>query len=165
MPLSGFDIDQCVTASALPGTGVIEYVPLDEVDVPTYEEALLQSTYNQQAPISLTEWYAMPFQLGSGNWSEDQQKDQQGDYYKINISALLPADTAEVRGELNAMRNRRYLVRLTKNGMVMLIGTPEQPLRFESRFESGSDGGDTRGHRITFSGNSLKKSPAYVPVF
>ena len=107
----------------------------------------------------------MPYVRGSGSWSEDQQPNQQGEIFRLGITALLPADTPAVRGELNAMRNHRYLLRLTRNGMVLLLGTPEQPLRFESRFDSGSEGGDTRGHRITFSGNSLRKSPGYVPVF
>jgi hypothetical protein len=164
MPISGFNIDQCVTASALPGVGVLEYVPLDEVDTDTFEESIQASNYNFQSEIT-TEWYKMPYVRGSGSWSEDQQRNDQGEYFRLNISALLPADTAVVRGELNTMRNRRYLIRLNRNGIILLLGTPEQPLRFESRFDSGSDSGDTRGHRITFTGNSLRKSPAYVPVF
>lgn len=165
MPLDGFNIDQCVTASALPGVGVLEYVPIDEVDTAAYQEAILQSSYNQQAAAGVADWYKMPYVLGSGSWSEDQQQNAQGDYFKLGISAFLPADTAVVRGELNAMRNHRYLLRLTRNGMVLLLGSPEQPLRFESRFDSGAEGGDSRGHRITFTGNSLRKSPGYVPVF
>ena len=165
MPLAGFDIDQCVTASALPGVGVLEYAPLDEVDVPAFQDAIQQSNYNQQAAAGVADWYPMPYVRGSGAWSEDQQPNQQGEIFRLSINALLPADTPAVRGELNAMRNHRYLLRLTRNGMVLLLGTPEQPLRFESRFDSGSEGGDTRGHRITFSGNSLRKSPGYVPVF
>ena len=165
MPLTGFDIDKCITASALPGTGVFEYVPLDEVDTSVYEDAVQASDYNQQSDVGVSAWYPMPYVVGSGSWSEDQQQNPQGDYYRLNVSALLPADTAIVRGELNAMRNRRYLIRLTRNGIKLLLGTPEQPLRFESRFDSGADSGDTRGHRITFTGNALRKSPSYVPVF
>lgn len=165
MPLSGFDIDTCITASALPGTGVIEYAPIDEFDTSVYEDAVQASDYNQQSAVGVADWYAMPYVVGSGSWSEDQQSNQQGDYFRLNISALLPADSAVVRGELNAMRSRRYLLRLTRNGIKLLLGTPEQPLRFESRFDSGADSGDTRGHRVTFTGNALRKSPSFVPEF
>ncbi len=165
MPLDGFNIDQCITASALPGTGVLEYAPLDEVDTTTFEDAIQASNYNQQKAVGVADWYPMPYVTGTGSWSEDQQRNDHGEYYRINVSALLPADTPAVRGELNAMRTHRFLIRLTRNGTVLLLGHPEQPLRFESRFDSGADSGDTRGHRITFTGNSLHKSPGYVPVF
>jgi len=165
MPLAGFDIDQCITASALPGVGVLEYAPLNEVDTTLYEDAVQASDYNQQSAVGVSNWHKMPYVVGSGSWSEDQQPNQQGDIYRLNVSALLPADSAVVRGELNAMRPHRFLLRLTRNNMLLLLGTPEQPLRFESRFDSGADSGDTRGHRVTFTGNALRKSPSYVPVF
>lgn len=149
----------------MPGVGVLEYVPLDEVDASVFHDAILQPDYNQQASAGVAEWYKMPYVFGSGQWSEDQQSTVQGQVFRININAQLPADTPVVRGELNAMRNRRFLLRLRKNGNTLLIGTPEQPLRFESRFDSGADSGDARGHRITFTGNSIRKSPGYVPVF
>ncbi len=165
MALSGFDIDACIAASSLAGVGVFEYAPIDEVDYSSFVEAVLESTYNQQAPYGIADWYPMPYAIGSGSWSEDQQDDEQGHTFRHTINLLLPADTPAVRGELNAMRNRRFLARIQKNGATYLVGSIEQPLKFSSRFESGSDGGDTRGHRISFSGVSLRKAPAYVPVF
>lgn len=165
MPLAGIDIDQCITASALPGVGVLEYAPIDEIDTSAFEVAIQLSNYNQQASAGVSDWYKMPYVVGSGNWSEDQRNTVQGDIFSLNISAFLPADTNEVRGELNAMRSRRFLIRIKRNGLTLLLGTPEQPLRFESTFDSGADSGDDRGHRISFKGNSLRKSPGYIPVF
>jgi len=164
MPLAGFDIDPC-TAIALPGAGTIEYVPLDEVDVAAWNDAILTSTYNQQASAGVSTWYAMPYVVGSGSWTEEQQDTEQGTFFRTNVSATLAADSNVVRGELNAMKRRPYLLRITRNGVILLIGTPENPLRFESRFESGADGGDTRAHRIAWNGATLRKSPGYVPVF
>ncbi len=165
MALSGFDIDACVAASALAGVGVLHYVPVDEVDASSFVEAVQASNYNQQAGYGVADWYAMPYAIGSGSWTEDQQDDEQGNTFRHTINRLLPADTAATRGELSAMRHRRFLLRIQKNGAIYLAGSIEQPLRFQSRFESGSEGGDTRGHRISFSGISLRKIPAYVPVF
>lgn len=165
MPLAGFsDIDPC-TSVALPGAGVLEYVPLDEVDTTAWNPAVIEATYNQQAAAGVATWYRLDYMPGSGQWTEEQQANEQGDYFRINISASMSAESPTVRGELDRMRRRPYLLRLTRGSTVLLIGTPEQPLRFESRFDSGATGGDSRQHRIQFTGVSLRKSPGYVPVF
>lgn len=162
MALSGFDIDPCTLA--LPGAGTLEYVPLDELDISSVQSVVLQSAYNQQADIGAT-WYTLPYAQGSGAFVEDQNDDAQAVTYKVTVSAFLPGDSAAMRGELNRMRNRRFIVRLTRTGQVLIIGMPEYPLKFESTFNSGNDGGDNRGHRVSFSGISPIKSPGYIPVF
>lgn len=164
MPISGFDIDLC-TPAAVPGAGVIEYVPVDEIDTLYAERSVTADTWNQQQALAVADWYMLPHAAGSASWTEEQQPSDQGDYYRLRVSALLPADTPSVRGELSRMKQHRYILKLTKNGAVLLLGTTDQPLRFESTFDSGADGGDTRGHRCTFSGVALRKSHGYVPVF
>jgi len=164
MPLAGFDIDPC-TAIAPPGAGVLEYAPIDEVDIAAYQDAILASSYNQQASAGVATWYPLPYTPGSGYWSEDQQDDDQGPFFRLSISATIAADTTVVRGELDAMKRRKYLLRLTRNGVVLLIGTPDYPLRMTSRFDSGRSSGDARTHAITFTGVTLRKNPGYVPVF
>lgn len=165
MALSGFDIDACIAASSLAGVGVLQYAPIDEVDASSFNEAILEASYNQQIAYGVADWYSLPYAIDSGSWSEDQQDNDQGNHFRHTISAFLPADTAPVRGELSSMRHHKYLVRIQKNGATYIVGSIEQPLRFSSRFESGSQGGDARGHRVEFRGVSFKKSPAYVPVF
>lgn len=154
-----------MTGAAIPGAGKLEYAPIDEVDTDAFEVALLQSTYNQQASAGVATWYTLPYAPGSGSWNEDQEDTDQGPVFKVAISALLAASSATVRGELDRMKRRRYLLRLTRGAEVLLIGTPEQPMSLQSRFDSGADGADTRGHRISFTGTSLFKSPGYAPVF
>lgn len=165
MALSGFDnIDIC-NAHAQPGAGRLEYVPLDEVDVAAFQEAILQDAYNQQDPAGISSWHLLPYVQGSGSYTEDQTQNDQGVYFRNTITAILAADSPAVRGELNRMARRPYLLRLTRGTQVLLIGTPEHPMRFESRFESGADGGDSRVHRLQWTGNTLTKAPGYVPVF
>lgn len=165
MPLAGFSAIDVCAAIVPPGTGKIEYVAVDDLDAEDWEWAILSGDYNQQVNVYAGSWFNFPFAGGSASWSEDQVQNEQGDYYRITLDCLLPADTAEVRGELNAMKQHRYLLRITRSGTVLLVGTIEQPLAFQSRFESGADGGDIRGHRCTFSGVALQKSPGYVPAF
>lgn len=165
MALAGFSSLDLCAAGALPGAGTIEYIATDEVDADVFEEAVIAATYNQQKDIFSGSWLSLPFAGGTAQWTEDQQSSEQGDYFRVSLSALLPADSATVRGELNRMKQHRFLLRITRSGTVILVGTLEQPLRFDSRFDSGADGGDTRGHRCTFSGAAIRKSPGYVPVF
>ncbi len=164
MPLTGFDIDPCA-AGAAAGAGTIEYAPLDEVDVSAWNDAILSATWNQQAPAGVATWYAMPYVQGTGSWTEDQQDGEQGPHFRVSVVAVLAADTPTVRGELDRMKGRPCLLRITRSGVPLLVGTPETPLRFNSRFDSGADGADTRAHRVTWSGNQLRKSPGYVPEF
>ena len=166
MPLTGFaNLDLCSTASALPGVGVLEYAPFEEVDLSAWQSAILQSEYNLQSSAGVADWYKLPYVVGAGSWTEDQQPSPQGDTFRVSINAFLPADSTAIRGELSRMRHHRYFVRITRNGYTLIIGTPQQPLKFQSRFESGSDSGDDRGHRVTFEGVLIKKSTGYIPVF
>ena len=163
MALEPIIIDTCNLP--LPGAGTIEYAPLDEVDVAAYNESITPDTYNQQAPAGVSTWYALPYAGGTGEFSEEQQTPDQGSFFRLGVSAFLPSDSTAVRGALQKMRNRRYLLRLTRGSLVLLLGTPERGFRFASDFKSGGEGGDNRGHRVSFTGVSLTKSPGYVPVF
>lgn len=163
MALEALIIDSCNLA--LPGAGTIEYVPLDEVDTAVWNEAILPATYNQQSPAGVSDWYTLPYAAATGEFSEDENITDQGTSYRVSVAAFLPSDSTTVRGQLNRMRRRRYLLRLTRGSMVLLLGTPERGLRLSTDFKSGGDGGDNRGHRLSFTGVSLYKSPGFVPVF
>jgi hypothetical protein len=155
-------IDPC--ALPLPGSGKIEYTLLTAVDTASYIEAVHGTTYNQQSAI-LTTWQTLPYTPGSGTFSEDQADTSQGEYYRLAIAAFVPGDTPAIRGEFQTLLRHRFLLRLTKGDQVLLVGTLERPLRLETKFDSGGEGGDNRGHRVTFTGVALQKSPGFVPVF
>lgn len=137
---------------------------MDEVDVETFERVAPLTPYNQQRALTAA-WYTLPYLKGTGSWQEESRRDAQGPRYDNTITALLPHDSPQVRGELDNMANRRYLLRLRKNGVTVLIGCPEQPLEFTSTYDTGAQGTDQRGHRVTFSGPTLWKAPGYIPVF
>ncbi len=151
-------------SGTLPGAGKLEFVPISEVDTTTFIRAFSEG-YNQQPAFTSVAWYTIPYVSGSGQWNEDQVENDQGEYFNLNLSAVMPSDIPDVRGWCNLMKQQRFIVRVTREGQPLLLGSPEQPLRFESKFDSGADGADGRVHRITFSGVSLCKSPGYIPVF
>ncbi len=166
MDLQGFDIDVCAVV-APPGLRRIEYAAIDGLEAGAFELAIGDG-YNQQYTVQFDDgaWETLPHAPGTADLEENIDPDAQGPLYRVGVSARIGGDSADIRDELNKMKQHRYLLRVTRrDGTVLLLGTPEQPLTFESRFESGSEGSDFRGHRCTFEGVSPILSPHYVPVF
>jgi hypothetical protein len=162
--LQGFNIDFCTAAAGTSGVGMLEYAALDAVELDSYEPTT-DATYLHRRTLSAT-WHTLPFVVGTGAYTEAAAPNPQGTTYRVAVSVFLPGDSPAVRAELNSMRHRRYMLRMkNRDGQLLLIGTPEQPLRFESRFTSGPQGGDQRGYECRFEGNTLTKSPGYAPLW
>src|SRR5690606_13034893 len=109
--LQGFDIDTCSVAAGTAGVGLLQYAALDSVDTDSYEPAR-DAAYIHRRTLSAT-WHSLPFVIGSGSLSEEQDADTQGDRYRVELSAFLPGDSAGIRLELNRMRQHRFLLRIT----------------------------------------------------
>lgn len=162
--LQGFNIDICTAASGVPGIAMLEYAGIDEIDADAFEPAV-DASYLIRRTATAT-WHELPFVVGTGSIGEETDADAQGNTFKISISAFLPGDDSHIRAELNRMKPRRFVLRLTgRDTKQFVVGNLEQPLRFESRFESGPQGGDQRGHRCRFSGVSTTKLPEYIPTW
>jgi hypothetical protein len=162
--LQGFDIDSCIVAAGIGGVGVLEYAALDELDTESFEPTT-DADYVFRRAISAT-WRPLPFVIGTGGYTEEAQPAAQGTTFRAAVSVFMPGDSAEQRNELNRMRHRRFLLRMTgRDGRLLLLGTIEQPLRFESRFATGPAGDAQRGYNCTFSGAILTKSPQYTPTW
>ena len=165
--MSTISVNLCVDAGVAPGVRLIEYAPIDSID-PNTIERIISAGYNQQRSVGFLSgsWLQLPVLINSGQWTEEETTAADGNYYKTQITATLPADTPAVRGNLNQMKQHRYLVRMTgRDGIPVLIGTLEQPLTFSSAWTSGTQPGDLRGYKITFSGVGLHPSPGYIPIF
>ena len=164
MDLQGFDIDFCTAAAGTAGVGVLEYAALDTVELDTFEPTTDAAYLHRRTVFGM--WYVLPFVVGTGAYTEELQPNPQGATYRVSVSVFLPGDSPAIRAELNSMRHRRFLLRMKgRDGQVLLIGTPEQPLRFDSRFSSGPQGSDQRGHQCRFEGNALTQSPGYEPLW
>lgn len=163
MALNGITLDTCVAQR--PGIGLLSYAPVSDLDPIKWPAAIKDSTYNQQSGAGEVQWYSMPYLVGTGAWTENQQDDPQGQYFRNELTLLLPNDSAAIRRELQAMKDYRFILKMTKGTSTWLLGTISQPLRFSSSYESGADGEDQRGHRCQFSGAILYKSPYFIPVF
>jgi hypothetical protein len=158
-------LDACLQAKALPGAGILEYAPLDAMNQGVWEPAWSHTGYALNKSAGVASWFPMPYVQGSGSWEETPVTSDQGAYFSVAVSFALGGDSASIRREQDRMKNRRFLLRLTRQGTSVIMGTPEQPLRFESRFDSGAGLGDSRQSQCTFRGVALKKTPHYAPFF
>lgn len=147
-----------------PGSGTVEYCPIDELLPGQYHRAL-SAAYNQQRDAGASTWYKLPTLPDTGRFTEGDQPTAQGPVFPVEITARISDDTAVQRGTLDDMARHAYIVRISRAGRTMLVGTPEQPLTFVATFDSGAVGGDNRQHSISFTGTQIKKTPGYVPVF
>lgn len=152
------------TAPQIAGSGVLEYCPVDELTPGQYHRAL-SAAYNQQRDAGVGTWYKLPYQPETGRVRENTQQAQQGPTFQITVSATVLGESAAQRGILDDMTRHVYIVRVTKNGVTVLLGTPEYPLTFSPDYDSGGAPSDTRAHTVAFSGVVIKKSPGYIPTF
>lgn len=151
---------------SLAGVVSVEYAPTDWVEA---FEAPRNATYAQRAEVVFASgktWLSLPLRYETAGWREPQRADAQGDTFEAALEGLMPYDSPAIRGQLDAMRRHRFLLRLKfRDGLFVIIGAPEQPLAFASDADSGQRMGDFRGHRVRFTGVQIGKSPGYDPAF
>ncbi len=151
---------------SLAGLVTLDYAPTTWVEA---FERMTNSSYSNRAEVDFESgktWLTLPVRYESATWREPQRNDPQGDTFEAALDALLPYDTPAIRGQLDAMRRHRFLLRLRfRDGSYSIVGTVEQPLAFSSEADSGQKMGDFRGHRVRFSGPQIGKSPGYDPAY
>ncbi len=142
------------------GLRTIEYVPTTWVNDEAYEE-LINSTYQISGglPLASFDWLRLPIIPFGEPWRETQQRSAQGNSFLQSIQAITPRLRHEVSGQLNAMAEYAFLVRLTdRHGQQWLIGTLESPLSFTANSEIGADQGGLNHYSIEFSGQTPQRA-------
>ncbi len=84
-------------------------------------------------------------------FSEEQKKSNAGYYFNANVSAFFNKDQYELANWLNENINRKFIVVVTyNNGIIKVIGTPNQPLKLSANSEAGTIE-NINGFNINFS--------------
>ena len=93
----------------------------------------------------------------SASFNEDETKSFAGTAYKVDISAIVPCDTADTLKEIAGMeRRRKYLViYVDGNGNYKLSGTSKFPLRFTAKATTGTCAAGLNHYAISFAGQQL----------
>lgn len=83
-----------------------------------------------------------------------------GHTYSISLELFLPGDSAQRRAQLSTMTAHRFIVEFDDNtGLVRRVGTIVESLQLTTKFSSGKQLADKRGHTLTFSGVLTSPAP------
>ena len=96
----------------------------------------------------------------SATFNEDEVKSFAGTAYKVDITAIVPCDTADTLKEIaNMERHCKYLViYMDGNGNYKLSGTSRFPLRFTAKATTSTGAAGLNHYSINFSGQQLKRA-------
>jgi len=151
----------------LGGLLIIEYIPTTFAN-PTFFEKIISGGYNWQNDIVLVDgadWLKAPVLPDPRLFRERQRETKQGRYYDQTVEAIVPRHTPELAGEMNVMKQYRYILRLTnRNGSKFLVGTLEHPCIFESDLDTGSKTPDLKHHKIRWTSKNPEKAYGFNPI-
>lgn len=104
---------------------------------------------------------------GTIGFSEQQQRDTKGNtYFKTELKAVVPKDSAEITAIAESMKDRRWVViYLDQNEQFKVVGTSANGLHVTFDLDTGSDTPDRNGHLVTFYGNQKNKATAIADPF
>jgi len=96
----------------------------------------------------------------SASFTEELVKSFAGSSYKVDIAAIVPADTPETLAQIADMERRsKYIViYLDGNGAYKLAGTSKVPLRFGSKSSTGQGAVALSHYELSFSGLQHKRA-------
>lgn len=142
------DINKPSTPDNLGGLDKFWFIPAEDID--TIGDIILG-----QASITLKSeksWYEFYTSKGSLQFSEALKLDAKGEYFDAKLTGFTPKDSKDLQTELLSMRSHHFAcVYLDNNGKHKLAGTPEEPLHFSFKVNTGAGPANRNGFMITFS--------------
>ncbi|MBE7177732.1 MAG: hypothetical protein INR69_15090 [Mucilaginibacter polytrichastri] len=122
----------------------------------TVNETLLQF----RAGVTWYDLYCSPQTMG---YQMDGKEDGNGKYYEHQVVGFVPGDEPDLEAQWKLYQSQDWILKITlATGRQKLIGTPRRPLTFETSQSTGTTPGDPAGTRITFSGQSMDRSPFLI---
>lgn len=90
---------------------------------------------------------------------QTQLYDANGQPWQHTIVGFIPGDEDQIEAGLLPLTQQRYVVRITRpNGLIKIVGTPQQPLDLKIDSNSQSTVPGTAGSALIFTGLTLKRA-------
>jgi hypothetical protein len=106
-------------------------------------------------------WYQLLATRGTLRYTQPGKEDRQGTIWQAKLVAALARQTAGLAGGLEAVDGRRLLLLYRDhNGLVQLVGTPDCPLTWLDKYDSG-DNSTRNGYDVTISGELTRRARPY----
>jgi len=107
-------------------------------------------------------WYRLTGTLTTLAFSQPGKEDRHGAYFQPQLKGVLAQATAELAAGLEALDGRRFLLLYRdQNGVVWLVGAPDEPLRFSDKYDAGSTTA-RNNYDFTFSGETTRRARPYL---
>jgi hypothetical protein len=102
-------------------------------------------------------WYQLVATRGTLRFGQAGKEDRHGPYFQPTLKGVLAKATATLAAGLEALDSRRFLLLYRdQNGLVWLVGTPDAPLTFTDKYDSGSPT-ERNGYDFQFGGTDTER--------
>jgi hypothetical protein len=106
-------------------------------------------------------WYQLVATRTTLGFTQAGKQDRHGPYWQPLLKGVLAKATAELAQGLEALDDRRVLVIYRdNNGLVWLVGTPDEPLKFSDKYDAGTTTA-RNNYDFTFSGETTRRARPY----
>ena len=131
----------------------------DVVSVPDPDEALVSASVVLRPEAS---WYQLVATRTTLGFTQAGKEDRHGPYFQPQLKGVLAKATAGLAAGLEALDGRRLLLLYRdNNGLVWLVGTPDEPLTFADKYDAGTTTA-RNNYDFTFSGETTRRARPYA---
>jgi hypothetical protein len=131
----------------------------DVLSVPNPDTAAITANVVLRAGAS---WYQLVATRGTLRYSQAGKDDRHGAFFQPNLKGALAKATATLAAGLEALDGRRFLLLYRdQNGAVWLVGTPDAPLTFTDKYDTGSPT-ERNGYDFQFVGETDRRARPYL---
>lgn len=149
----------------LSGLITLQYASLDMIDRASYIPIFSSGNLLYNILFTQGSWLTLPARPGSPDWSQTENRSEQGPFYDQRLQAVLPHMRIEVEAELERMSQHAYLLRMTdRNGKVWLLGTPDHPFYFKADSATGDSAG-FNNYPVLFESQTPWRATGFTPSF
>lgn len=135
--------------------------------IPKTDVSSIPATINGKVcePVILNSgarWYEFYGTEGTKSLKEDQQPSEHGDYFKLKLAGSTPKIRTDVSDIFNEMKDQEFIIDCTdNNGNRRLLGTINEPLRFQFTSDTGNGAANKNAYTFEFYGDVSKVPPTY----
>lgn len=160
---NGFDSLR-LSPSSGGGFQFVLYVPISQIQ--TFGNHINNTGYHDGLSLKSPNgrYYTAVLPPTGRGYTETQRQGDGGTYYDIAVTGLLPFTSPETELALEALVLERFVIFVQlPNNVVKIIGSPENPAKFQHNIDTGSSIKNVPATDISFTWQSPAKPPILVP--
>lgn len=143
-------------ADHVAGVGSFEWIPVSDV-VSTPPVNVLEISEADIVVADGKEWLDGYSAFNSLIHNESESSSDQGSSFENVVSGFYPEASLAILQQLRSMQHGRYLLKVRDNqGILRLVGTLEDPLRFQADFTTATIGG-RKGYSFRFFNRQVER--------